>query len=237
MHLLITRPEPDAEATAARLRALGHEVTVQPLLTIAFSPPPVDLPMPQALVMTSRNGVRAVRSWPHAVEWRKLPVFVTGSMTAEEARTAGFTDVRYGSGDAGDLARLIRANLSSGSGLVLYAAARDRSGNLINELTGQGYDVRVVEAYRADPAPRFEPPVREALVSGTIDGALFYSRRTAETFRNLATAEGITERLAGVSLYALSEQVAEGLAGLEPRAIKVSAKPTEDSLLALIPSR
>ncbi|MCG8401015.1 MAG: uroporphyrinogen-III synthase, partial [Firmicutes bacterium] len=34
MRLLVTRPEPDAEALAERLRALGHEVLVAPMLPV-----------------------------------------------------------------------------------------------------------------------------------------------------------------------------------------------------------
>ncbi len=37
MHLLITRPEPDAAELKSRLVALGHEVSVEPLLRIELS--------------------------------------------------------------------------------------------------------------------------------------------------------------------------------------------------------
>ncbi|MBC7833041.1 MAG: uroporphyrinogen-III synthase, partial [Hyphomicrobium sp.] len=42
MHLLITRPEPDADAFRARLEALGHQVTSEPLLTIEHLPVATD---------------------------------------------------------------------------------------------------------------------------------------------------------------------------------------------------
>ena len=35
MHLLVTRPEPDAAELKAALEAQGHEVSVEPLLAIA----------------------------------------------------------------------------------------------------------------------------------------------------------------------------------------------------------
>ena len=44
MKILVTRPLPGGEATAARLRALGHEVVLAPLMeteAVAWQPPTV----------------------------------------------------------------------------------------------------------------------------------------------------------------------------------------------------
>jgi uroporphyrinogen-III synthase len=235
LRLLVTRPSPDAEATAGGLRALGHQAIVAPLLRIVFSPPPLDPAAPGALLMTSRNGVRAVAGWPQSRLWQALPVFVTGGKTAEEAKRVGFRDVHYGKGDVDDLAGLIESRLSKGDRPILYAAARDRSDTLTARLTASGYDLHVVEAYRAEPATRLADDVRLRFASRAIDGVLLYSRRTAETFRDLAVREGFADRLAGVTLYALSRQVAEGLAGLRSGAVRIAAEPSEDSLIGLIP--
>ncbi len=230
MRLLVTRPEPDAADTARRLEALGHSVTVEPLLKIVLNAPPRDLPEPAGLIVTSRNGVRALVIWPPASGWRDVPLFAVGEATASEARAAGFRRVAAGEGDGMSLVAAVGAALSAASGPVIYAAARDLSGGLAEHLEEAGYDLQMVEAYRAERAESLTPEVLAALEAGAIDGALFYSRRTAETFRDLV--EGHAIRLAHA--FALSEPVAGPLKGLAAM-VHVAAAPDEASLLALIP--
>jgi len=230
MHLLVTRPEPDASATARRLEEMGHRVTVAPMLTVVLNDPPVDLPEPAGLIVTSRNGVRALQSWPQAAGWRDVPLFAIGEATGTEARTAGFTRVTAGAGEGAALLRVIGAALPAKAGPVIYAAARDLSGNLAEHLEAAGYDLQMVEAYRADRAEHLSPEVLAELEAGSIDGALFYSRRTAETFRDLVAGRPI--RLAHA--FALSEQVAGALQGLAAE-VHVAAEPDEASLFKSIP--
>lgn len=231
MRLLVTRPEPEATRTAERLRGLGHTALVQPLLTIAFYPPPRDVARPAALLITSQNGLRALAAWPWAADWLRVPIFVAGAATARAAAELGFSDVRLGATDAGSLAELVRHSMPKSSGPLIYPAARDRAGALTAGLLAIGYDVRTIEAYRAEVAARLDPAIREALASQAIDGVLLYSRRTAAAFRDLVAAAGITLRRA--TAYAISDQVGEVVGGLMP--VKVAASPDEDALLALIP--
>ena len=232
MRLLVTRPEPDASATARRLQAMGHTVTVEPMLKIVLNDPPGVLPDPAGLIVTSRNGVRALVTWPQAAGWHDVPLFAVGEATGEAARAAGFHDVTAGADDGAALVRVIGAILPKHRGPVIYAAARDLSGNLAEHLEEAGYDLQMVEAYRAERAENLSPALAAALAAGSIDGALFYSRRTAETFRDLVAGRTIRLR----QVFALSEQVAAPLRGLAA-ALHVAPVPNEVSLLALIPPR
>ena len=230
MRLLVTRPEPDASVTAARLTALGHSVTVEPMLRIVLNDPPRDLPDPAGLIVTSRNGARALATWPQAAGWHDVPLFAVGAASGEAAKAAGFRKVTAGAGEDAALVQVIAAALPAGQGPVVYAAARDLSGNLAEQLEEAGYDLQMVEAYRAERAEELSPALRAALAAGAIDGALFYSQRTAHTFRDLA-ADGPL-RLAHV--FALSRHVAAPLKGLGAE-LHIASAPTEDSLLKLIP--
>src|SRR5690349_15243761 len=107
MRLLVTRPEPDASRTAARLREAGHEVMVQPMLTIALSPPPMDMPVPAAVLITSQNALRAIINWPSASGWRNVPLFAAGPSSAQVAEKLGFRDVRRGAEDVVSLANIV----------------------------------------------------------------------------------------------------------------------------------
>jgi uroporphyrinogen-III synthase len=235
MRLLVTRPEPDATRTAERLRALGHEALVDPLLTITFTPPPNGLPKPAAILITSQNAVRALGLWPDAAQWRGVPVFVAGPATARATAALGFTDVRAGAQDAGTLATRVIADLAPGAGPLIYPAARDRAGALDETLIAAGYDVRTIEAYRAEEASALNEAARPALVDGKLDGVLLYSRRTAGVFRDLAVKVWAGSGPRPLTYFVISEQIAEVLAGL-PGKVHIAEHPDEDSLLRLIPS-
>src|SRR5690606_6100249 len=104
MRLLLTRPRTDGERSAALLARLGHEVELEPLLTIGYRPKPLDLEGVQALLVTSLNGLRAFLA---SSERRDLPVLAVGPASAEAARAAGFPSVRSAEGDAAALAELV----------------------------------------------------------------------------------------------------------------------------------
>lgn len=234
MRLLVLRPEPDASETAARLRALGHDVLVDPMLDIVFASPPRAMEPPAAIMFTSRNAVRALQQWPAAAAWNDVTAYAVGVETAALARSAGFADVRAAGGDAEALAGLIAADFDRRKGTLLYPAARHRAADLRGKLSVVGVEVTMIEAYEAVPATRLDDDVRGALSRGEIDGALFYSRRTAATFRAVIDAGGLSGMLAGVTLYALSSQVAEPLAGIAGATIAVAPRPDSDSLFALL---
>src|ERR1700722_9027828 len=94
MAVLVTRPHPDDEATAAALRARGLEVLRAPMLRfepVAFHD---DLDANYgAVIVTSANALRGIA--PHLAGSRllKLPLFAVGEHTASTARDAGFGNV------------------------------------------------------------------------------------------------------------------------------------------------
>ena len=233
MRLLVTRPEPDAEETAARLTAMGHEAICQPMLRVVFAPPPEALPAPAAIVATSRNGVRALVGWPLGDRWRTVPIFVTGKGTAAMARESGFADVRPGGTDAASVADRLMSEFATGAGPILYVAGRDRTGALAGGLAALGYDVRVIEAYRAEPVDVLAPDVAGALAGGRIDGILLFSQRTSAALLAAVTASGLGDSLAAIPCYAISPRAAEPLRGVA-RDIRVAVHPDFDGIAALI---
>lgn len=233
MRLLVTRPEAEAARTAAVLRAAGHEVLVQPMLAIAYETPPANVATPRAILVTSRNAVRALLRWPQAAKWRDVAVFAGGPATAEAARASGFRAVHAAGGGAAALAELIAERVPAAEGTLLYPAARERTGDLDGRLADLGYRVATIVAYRAEAARALAPAVRSALEAGELDGVLLYSRRTAETFRDLAEGAGLEPELARLRYYAMSDEVAAALPA--EAEVNVAARPEEESVLALVP--
>src|ERR1700732_604270 len=104
MAVLVTRPEPDDEATAASLRARGFELLRTPLRRlepVAFQDD-TDAAY-GAVIVTSANALRGIE--PHLENSRllALPLFAVGERTADAARRAGFENVISANGDAAGL--------------------------------------------------------------------------------------------------------------------------------------
>jgi uroporphyrinogen-III synthase len=231
MRLLVTRPEPEATRTAERLRALGHEPVIAPMLTTIFLDPKLPAIDPAAILLTSLNGVRAMTRLSLPESWFALPVLAVGDRTAEAARAAGFRDVRSADGDGEALATLVIATLDPEAGPLLYPAAVDRAGDWPDRLAEARFEIALAEAYRMDPVARLPDSVVAALRAQEIDGILVYSPRTARTLSRLLADVRPPLPLDGLAVYALSPNVA---AAVDFGAVHAADAPTEDALLALL---
>lgn len=232
MRLLVTRPAEDAGALAQALAARGHDIVVEPVLTIV---PSTDeepaLGGVQAVLATSANGVRALA---RLTARRDLPLFAVGRATAEAARAAGFGAVAQAGGDAASLARLVAETLDPENGPLVHAAGNDVAGDLTGMLSARGFAVRrhVLYAARAEEALGTE--TRRRLEDGTLDGALFFSPRSAKVFLALVEKAKLEESLGAVVAYCLSPAVAAEARRAPFAALRVAARPELESLLALI---
>jgi uroporphyrinogen-III synthase len=233
VRLLLTRPEPDAQRTAAALRGQGHDVVATPLLHIE---PAADAQIGAgpwaAILITSANAAHAIAAHARVTPLRALPVFAVGQRSAEAVAAAGFADVTSADGNVTDLARLVAARMQPAAPL-LYLAGEDRSGDLAGDLRARGFAVETIIVYRAVAATGLPPVAAEALSSG-IDGVLHFSRRSAKAYVNAARAAGMLANALKPVHFCLSAQVAEPLAQAGTADIRVAERPSEAALLALI---
>ncbi len=232
MRVLVTRPEEDAAALVAALKARGHEALVEPMLTVAPAPggtPPRDLDSVQALLFTSANGARA---FARLSERRDLPVFAVGDASAEAARTAGFAAVESAGGNVDDLARLAIDRLNPADGVLYQAAANRLAGDLKGALEAAGFTLRREILYQTVPVTDLSASLRRELAAGQVAAATFFSPRTAETFAGLIEKMGLAGSCAETTALCFSEAVADQLRGLDWRAVLVAERPNQNSLLA-----
>ncbi|GAW41503.1 uroporphyrinogen-III synthase [Brevundimonas sp. SH203] len=215
----ITRAEPGASSTAARLTAMGLEPIVAPLLAVErLTPVPPDLTAFDALAFTSPNGVAAfVPLTPR----RDHPVFAVGDATAQSASAAGFSDVRSARGDLIALARLIAASLSGAA--VLIPQAETPAGDMTAALTLAGardIAAHALPVYRTTPIPRTAP--------AAFDAVLIHSPRAARLLADRHAA-----RLQDARIACISPAAAAALAalGLDPQ---IATAPNEAALLAIL---
>ena len=236
MRLLVTRPDPDAERTAAALRTRGHTVVVAPLLRIE---PVEDAEIGHgpwaAILITSANAAPAIVQHQGFEELRSLPVFAVGERSAEAMCSAGFADVSSADGKVDDLVRLVAQRIKPGAPL-LYLAGADRAGDLAGALGVRNFAVRTVVIYRATAAVALPGAAADALASG-IGGVLHFSRRSAEAFVETTRRAGLLEgAITKPAHFCLSAQVAEPLAQAGAEDVRIAPRPAEADLIELIPS-
>src|SRR5262245_3790151 len=134
MAILVTRPSPDAEATAAALRVRGFAVMSAPMLRFEPLPFHEDDTQYGAVIVTSANALRGIGPQLTGSALTKLPLFAVGDHTAEAARQAGFTKVISAKGDASALRDTVVERAKSGKlkkkSPLLYLAGEELARDL-----------------------------------------------------------------------------------------------------------
>ncbi|HUT47839.1 MAG TPA: uroporphyrinogen-III synthase [Alphaproteobacteria bacterium] len=232
MRLLVTRPREDADALAQALRQIGAAAVLAPVMTIEpEAGVSVDLGGIQALLFTSANGVRAFADQSGV---RNLPVLAVGDATARAAAQAGFADIESADGDTDDLAALAARQLDAKAGALLHPAGHDVAGPLKQDLEARGFEVRRQTFYRAQFIRTLPEDARRAIVGRELDGVLFFSPRTAQSFVTLVTSAGLPGALGNLYAYCLSAAVAEIARGVQWKDVRIAAEPTQAALLERI---
>jgi uroporphyrinogen-III synthase len=235
MRLIVTRPEPDADRTARALIRLGHTVILSPMLDIvADKTAKIPTRSYQAVLVTSANAVRALAGRPVRPVTVEVPLFAVGDQTALEAKRAGFSAARSAGGALEDLMQLIGEELKPADGPLLYAAGEEQAGDLAGLLARDGFDVETAILYRAEPRARLANVAEEALKAGTVDGILFYSRRSAAAFALALRAGNLAPLAESIICFCISAAAAEAVAKVAPGRNLIAEKPDQLALFAII---
>jgi uroporphyrinogen-III synthase len=228
--VLITRPEPGASDTAARITALGLVPLVAPVLTTRL----IDAALPAseaiaAVLVTSGSALAALPS-----AYRNLPLLTVGDATAARARAAGFQHVLSASGDATDLAMLARQRLTPDAGAILLAVGQFQANALADDLRAAGFRVLRRVVYSTIPARTLAPAAAAALRAGAVRAALFFSAETARHFVQLVQRARVGAAVRSVEAISIGQPAAVALGHLPWRRISVAARPNQDEMLALL---
>jgi uroporphyrinogen-III synthase len=216
--LIIIRPQPRADATAARARAVGLEPAVMPL----FAAEAVNWQAPSAddydaLLITSANAIRYGGAALAGLQ--SLPIYAVGAQSAEAACDAGFNVIVAGDRNA---AALIASAASAGHNRLLWLAGADHM-----QLTlppDMQIDTHIV--YRSAPLPA-PANFGESLTPPCC--VLLHSVRAALYFSALCNENAVERET--ISIAAFSQNVADA-AGSGWRNTVIAAAPNDDALLS-----
>ena len=212
MRVLILRPQPGADETAARARAMGLDPVVAPLFTIRplawTAPDPSGF---DAVMLTSANAARLAGGG--MTPFLSLACYAVGERSAAAAREAGFADIRTGPGD-GDA--LLRMMADDGRRRAIHPSGREHEAF---------ENVLSVPVYAADAVERLPEAAAATMAEGAI--ALLHSPRAAALFAEFAGPLRSATRL-----VAISSAAAEA-AGAGWRVCWTAEVPRDQALLEL----
>jgi len=235
MAVLVTRPHPDGETTAAALRARGFEVLEAPMLR--FEPVAFRGDMDGrygAVILTSANALRGIEPRLKSHRLLELPLFAVGEQTAAAARRAGFTQVISAKGDATDLRDLVLASVKAkqlkGASTLLYLAGAEMARDLAGELGGHGLRVMTHATYKMSPVTNLPRDVCEAFAANQIEAVLHYSQRSARAFVEAARAAGVEISALAVPQCCMSAAVASVVRDAGAARVMVAESPDENAL-------
>ena len=231
MRIFVFRPRSDAERSARKLAARGHEAVVAPLFDVKPSQEPAPEGAFDAIVLTSGNAVPALASAPDA--WRRLPVFTVGARTAARVREAGLPDARSADGGRDELIALIGDNLGPPARLLLIVG-RDRHDDVGARLAAAGFSTTIWTAYAAEAVEVLPETAAAALRDRNVEAALHYSPRGAQVFLDLVQGAGLREPALELTHVALSAEVAAPLVAAGASTILVAEHPEEAALMAAL---
>lgn len=229
--VLVTRPQPDAALTAARLESAGCWPVCLPVSeTVATN---IALPYGDfdAVAVTSANALRHI-GHEKLAPYRHLQLYAVGDKTAAAARQAGFEKIYAGDGWGLHLGRYVAADLQAGSH-VLYLTGKVRRPDFEAQLNAADIYLTVAETYDTCPVSYDQTQLSSILSGGAPEVILLYSAVAARQFMALdAQIQGAF--LQGAKyVFCLSRRIAAELPKDCAAKLRISETPDEEALLRL----
>jgi uroporphyrinogen-III synthase len=232
MHLIVTRPQPDAEDLQRKLEIRGHRVSLAPLLDIRMEGRRIPSRSYQAVLVTSANGARALARHPARDRLSGKICYAVGPQSRSAAVAAGFVNVVDAGGTVNAVVERVQRDLEPRHGPVLYLSGEETSGDIEAVLKGRGFEVDRVIMYAAVPATHLPPAISSMIRRRTVDGVMLYSRRTAAVWGKCIAAHGL-EPFSGTMIHLC---LSAAVAGALPSSFRaeVAAQPSEQGMFELV---
>ncbi len=231
--ILVTRPKGDEHTMVAALQTSGYRVIHEPLMDVVLRHTErynVHRAMneePDAILVTSRHAVQALAI---LMELRDVFVICVGEATARAALSAGFTRISTAGGNAQSIIDHVLASYDEGS-RFLYVSGDYVRTDLSVALGQAGMRIERIVVYETLATETLSDILVEHIRRRQLDAVTFLSQRTAEIFIELAEKHDITEHLAHIRAFCMSEAVADGLSQWPWKAVHVAHQATLASLV------
>ena len=180
MHILFTRPLEDCHEMILKFQSLGHEVSHLPLISIeGLKYATLNYFEFKVIIFTSSNAIKFLNI--KNID-KKLVCFCVGSATEKKARSVGFQNIFAADGNVDNLKELILQNFNPLEGKLLYVSGEIVSSNLDQQLVLNGYIIKRVINYRANPIEKYDEEFIEKLKVKMPEMVYIYSQNSAINF-------------------------------------------------------
>lgn len=227
VRVLLIRPPGDALPIATLLKSKGIALSHYPLFKPHFFPIP-PLGNPQALIITSKNSIRALEGYE---DLKKIPLYAIGDKTAELAKEKGFVNVFNAAGTSQDLIKLIVKTGQKDKRILWHLSGEEVKGNIIEALTLAGFEARRQIVYRIEDVMDLPSSLYAELTNNSISHIIFCSPRTTAAFITLLKKNKLEKSACKMISLCLSQDVGEQALDLKWKKVWISPKPNLNDLL------
>ena len=229
MHILLTRPLEDSQELIIRFNNLGHQISHMPLIKIEKkNHENLNFFDYKGIIFTSSNSVKFLDV---KLIDKKINCFCVGNNTEKKARSKGFLNVCSAEGNVRNLKELILQNYNSSDGKLLYVSGEQVSINLDKELIFEGYSVKRIINYSANPIEKVKDDFVEKLKSKMPDIVYIYSQNSAMSFLNLIKNYGLASYCMNTNLMCIGEKASAVLNEIKWKKIFLFNSGEEEFLL------
>jgi len=235
MHVLVTRPLPDAWETKAQIEKIGCRATMAPLMDIAFEELRPELfEGASGLIATSRNGLAALRLAGIADTVKRLQIYCVGEATAQVAVDLNLPNITAGKGGAEELVPVIAERHAKRAGPLVHLRGDQSAFDIKGALAEKNIEVRDAIVYRQVAAEALPGSVVAQVKGRMLDAVVLMSPRTARIWGQLAAKHGITEDCNDMIHICISEAVAAALRPAPSRRTEIASEPNAKQIISII---
>ena len=183
MHILLTRPLEDSHEMILKFQRLGHEISHMPLINVeGKSYEQLNFLDFKGIIFTSANAIKFLDI---KLIDKKIICFCVGNATEIKAKSTGFQNIFCADGNVNNLKELILQNFNSSDGKLLYVSGEIISNQLDQQLISEGYNIKRIINYTANPVEKFNDKFIEKLKLKMPEIVYIYSENSAISFLNL----------------------------------------------------
>lgn len=229
MKVLITRAEPAASRSKAKLKAAGFSPICLPLFEIV----PIHAKCPEqqfdGYIFTSANSIRSIKAIGWHINDPEALCYCVGETTAEMARNAGFRNITTAHGGGSALAKLMIDKQPVQGMNFLFPTTPDRSYDMVKALPLTNVkEVHVYQTRKIIPTPTELSVVLKTCGSSA---ALSYSAKSAKHLETLIHEYSLEELSRCLSHVTISSHVSSELNPDNWKLVTAAELPNETSMI------
>jgi len=229
MHILLTRPLDDCKDLIIKFKSLGHKVSHLPVIKIeSLEYEKIDFNDYKGIIFTSANAVKNLNL--ENIN-KQINCFCVGSSTEKAAKQNGFQNIFCADGNVNNLKEVILQNFDKKNGNLLYVSGEIISSNLDKDLISEGYKVKRIINYSANPIEEINDEFIKDLKSSIPDMVYVYSENSARSYLNLLKKYDLSDYWMDTNLMCLGEKTSSVLNEIKWKKIFLFNSGEEEFLL------